>query len=45
MGAVLGIAAFGRTQEKVAGAASNIEPAKPTVIVSKKPVPAEDQSL
>ena len=28
MGAVLGIAAFGRTQEKVAGAASNTEPPK-----------------
>lgn len=26
MGAVLGIAAFGRTQEKVAGAASNVTP-------------------
>ena len=49
MGAVLGIAAFGRTQEKIAGTANNIEPAKSTAIVSttaiKKPVPAEDQSL
>jgi len=49
MGAVLGITAFGRTQEKIAGTANNIEPAKPTAIVSttaiKKPVPAEDQSL
>ena len=53
MGAVLGIAAFGRTQEKVAGAANNIEPAKPTAApigfvsttATKKPVPAEDQSL
>ncbi len=53
MGAVLGIAAFGRTQEKVAGAASNIEPIKPTetsigfvsTTYTKKPVPGEDKSL
>jgi len=45
MGAVLGISAFGRTQEKVAGAANNIEPPKPTMIVSKKPIQSEDQSL
>jgi hypothetical protein len=34
MGAVLGIAAFGRTQEKVAGAASNIEPPKAPIPVA-----------
>ena len=33
MGAVLGIAAFGRTQEKVAGAASNIESPKEPISV------------
>ena len=51
MGAVLGIAAFGRTQEKIAGTASNLESAKPTAspiaipTPSKKPIQAEDQSL
>lgn len=30
MGAVLGIAAFGRTQEKIAGTANNIVPPTPT---------------
>jgi hypothetical protein len=43
MGAVLGIAAFGRTQEKVAGAASNIEPPKapiPAVSIPVAPIPA-----
>jgi len=35
MGAVLGIAAFGRTQEKIAGAAANSTPA-----VSGTPLPA-----
>jgi len=29
MGAVLGIAAFGRTQEKIAGAATNVTPPAP----------------
>ena len=51
MGAVLGIAAFGRTQEKIAGTASNIESTKPTTspiaipTSPKKPIQAEDQSL
>jgi hypothetical protein len=31
MGAVLGIAAFGRTQEKMAGAAANITPSTPPI--------------
>jgi hypothetical protein len=30
MGAVLGIAAFGRTQEKIAGAATNVAPPAPS---------------
>jgi len=38
MGAVLGIAAWGRTQEKVAGAASNVTPVAPTLI-APTPVP------
>jgi hypothetical protein len=38
MGAVLGIAAWGRTQEKVAGAASNVIPPAPTLMAST-PVP------
>ena len=38
MGAVLGIAAFGRTQEKVAGAASNIEPPKALIPIAPAPV-------
>ena len=39
MGAVLGIAAWGRTQEKVAGAASNVTtPVAPT-LVAPAPVP------
>jgi hypothetical protein len=37
MGAVLGIAAWGRTQEKVAGAASNVT--TPTPTLSPAPVP------
>jgi len=31
MGAVLGIAAFGRTQEKIAGAATNVTPLPPSM--------------
>ena len=38
MGAVLGIAAFGRTQEKVAGTASNIEPPKAPIPAASIPV-------
>ena len=38
MGAVLGIAAFGRTQEKVAGAANNIEPPKSLISITPAPV-------
>jgi hypothetical protein len=37
MGAVLGIAAFGRTQEKIAGAATNLSP--PTVPMAQAPLP------
>jgi hypothetical protein len=33
MGAVLGIAAFGRTQEKIAGSAVNVTPTLPTPTV------------
>jgi hypothetical protein len=41
MGAVLGIAAFGRTQEKVAGAAANVSPPSFTPSVPTTPsVPA-----
>lgn len=41
MGAVLGIAAFGRTQEKVAGAAANAPtPALPTSMPTAPSVPA-----
>lgn len=49
MGAVLGIAAFGRTQEKIAGAATNVAPSLPPSMpspsvpapmpVAPKPVP------
>jgi len=43
MGAVLGIAAFGRTQEKIAGTATNSIPETPTVSIlntlQTKPVP------
>jgi len=38
MGAVLGIAAFGRTQEKIAGSAVNITPTLPTPTVPPVPV-------
>jgi hypothetical protein len=38
MGAVLGIAAFGRTQEKMAGAAANITP-PPALVASAVPTP------
>jgi hypothetical protein len=34
MGAVLGIAAFGRTQEKLAGSAVNVSPTIPVAVVS-----------
>ena len=49
MGAVLGIAAFGRTQEKVAGSAVNsasisYTPA-PTPVYQNKPVPPPSQPL
>ena len=37
MGAVLGIAAFGRTQEKIAGAATNLSP--PNVPMAQAPLP------
>lgn len=40
MGAVLGIAAWGRTQEKVNGAASNATPALPTSMPPAPSVPA-----
>jgi hypothetical protein len=42
MGAVLGIAAFGRTQEKVAGAAANVSsaPALPTSMPAASGFPA-----
>ena len=41
MGAVLGIAAFGRTQEKVAGAASNAPtPSLPTSMPTAPSIPA-----
>jgi hypothetical protein len=41
MGAVLGIAAFGRTQEKVAGSASNVSaPSLPSVPSFSAPTPA-----
>jgi len=41
MGAVLGIAAFGRTQEKVAGSASNVTvPSIPSVPSFSTPTPA-----
>ena len=41
MGAVLGIAAFGRTQEKVAGAASNVTtPSTPTTSTFPAAMPA-----
>ena len=39
MGAVLGIAAWGRTQEKVAGAANNTPTPSPTPIPSSAPTP------
>jgi hypothetical protein len=39
MGAVLGIAAFGRTQEKVAGMASN------SALVRPKPIQEEQPAL
>lgn len=39
MGAVLGIAAFGRTQEKVAGAAANAAPAPAPTPVAVAPTP------
>jgi hypothetical protein len=42
MGAVLGIAAFGRTQEKVAGVANN---APITPSVAKKPGEADQPAL
>ena len=40
MGAVLGIAAFGRTQEKLAGAAQNPSPAAPPPAAFAPPPPA-----
>ena len=40
MGAVLGIAAWGRTQEKVAGAASNATPPFPSSMPATSSVPA-----
>jgi len=40
MGAVLGIAAFGRTQEKMAGAASNITPPTPPIATPVVSTPA-----
>ena len=40
MGAVLGIAAWGRTQEKVNGSASNATPALPTSMPAAPSVPA-----
>ena len=46
MGAVLGIAAWGRTQEKVAGAASNVTPpvpyTPPAVTPDPTPTPSAD---
>ena len=47
MGAVLGIAAFGRTQEKVAGAASNTESPKVAIPVAqiKRPQQEEPSAL
>ena len=44
MGAVLGIAAFGRTQEKVAGAANNT-PTPTTPPVIKRPGEADQPAL
>jgi len=38
MGAVLGIAAFGRTQEKIAGAATNVAPAFPSSMQPATPM-------
>ena len=43
MGAVLGIAAFGRTQEKIAGAATN--PSAPSPMLSPAPVPMSPRSM
>jgi hypothetical protein len=40
MGAVLGIAAWGRTQEKVAGAASNVSPPPPSFSPSMPSAPS-----
>jgi hypothetical protein len=40
MGAVLGIAAFGRTQEKMAGAATNITPPPAPVTTPTIPAPS-----
>jgi len=42
MGAVLGIAAFGRTQEKIAGAAANPAPVTPSAVpapMASAPIP------
>jgi len=39
MGAVLGIAAWGRTQEKVAGAASNVTSSVAPTLMTPTPVP------
>ena len=39
MGAVLGIAAFGRTQEKIAGSAVNVTPTLPTPAPAPVPRP------
>ena len=46
MGAVLGIAAFGRTQEKIAGTATNSIPAAPSFpAVTPTPAPAFPSSM
>ena len=45
MGAVLGIAAFGRTQEKIAGAATNPAPSVPAPVpMAPRPVPMAPQT-
>ena len=44
MGAIIGVAAFGRTQEKIAGANSPLIPVNQTVSTTYSTVPVDDDS-
>jgi len=44
MGAIIGVAAFGRTQEKIAGANSSLIPVNQTVSTTYSTVPVDDDS-